>query len=32
MPIPDFLHATINGLVAFAAVGAVLALCLRRAG
>ena len=31
MPIPDLLHATI-GLAAFAAAGAVLALCMRRAG
>jgi len=32
MPLPDLLHATINGLAALAAISAVLALYLRRAG
>jgi len=31
MPLPDLLHATINGLAALAAFGAVITLCLRRA-
>jgi len=31
MPLPDLLHATINGLAAFWIVGATLALCLMRA-
>ncbi len=32
MPLPDLLHATINGLAALSVYGAVLALCMRRAG
>lgn len=32
MPLPDLLHATINGLAALAVGVAALALCMRRAG